>query len=130
MPAANRKCTRVVAASASKPRVIFSSRNQRGVKTTARSRPELFAGVVPMSGRLIPAAWENRVSDDALQRLSFMVVHGTQDTVLPITQGRQIRDTLSQLPVALTYKEYPMAHQVSEESLTDITNWLTEHLNG
>jgi phospholipase/carboxylesterase len=85
--------------------------------------------VVPMSGRLIPAAWENRASDDALRHLSFTVVHGTQDTVLPITQGRQIRDALSQIPVSLTYKEYPMAHQVSEESLSDITNWLTAHLD-
>lgn len=93
------------------------------------TRPELFAGAVPMSGRLVPAAWENRASDAALQHLQFMVVHGTRDTVLPIAQGRQINAALSQLPVALTYKEYDMAHQVSEESLRDITQWLTSQLS-
>ncbi len=93
------------------------------------THPELFAGAVPMSGRLIPAAWKTRAGDDALQHLDYMVVHGTRDTVLPVSQGREIRDALSQLPVTLTYKEYEMAHQVSEESLSDITHWLTTHLD-
>jgi phospholipase/carboxylesterase len=92
------------------------------------TRPDLFAGVVPMSGRLIPAGYENRAGDDALRHLKYFVVHGTRDTVLPITQGREIRDTLSGLPVDLTYREYDMAHQVSEESLHDITNWLSGQL--
>jgi phospholipase/carboxylesterase len=97
---------------------------------TADEGPELFTGVVPMSGRLLPGAWEHRAGDDALRHLAYCVVHGTQDAVLPISQGREIRDSLSQLPVSLTYKEYPMAHQVSERSLSDVTNWLTAHLDG
>lgn len=92
------------------------------------TRPELFAGVIPMSGRLIPAGYTHRAGDDALKHLKYLVVHGTRDTVLTIAQGREIRDVLSTLPVDLTYKEYEMAHQVSEQSLQDIVVWLTEQL--
>ena len=32
------------------------------------------------------------------------------------------------LPVDLTYKEYDMAHSVSEESLRDVVEWLAARL--
>ena len=46
-----------------------------------------------------------------------LVVHGTYDGVLPIEFGRATRTALEALPVELTYHEYPMAHEVSLESL-------------
>jgi phospholipase/carboxylesterase len=58
-----------------------------------------------------------------------MVVHGVQDTVIPIAHGRQMRDELSRLPVDLTYREYEMAHHVTPESLGDIAAWLTDRLD-
>jgi phospholipase/carboxylesterase len=59
----------------------------------------------------------------------ILVVHGTGDRVLPITYGRATRELLSSLPVDLTYHEYPMGHEVSQESLSDVATWLTEQLN-
>ncbi len=38
------------------------------------------------------------------------------------------RAFLEKLPVNLDYREYPIAHQVSEESLRDVTNWLSERI--
>jgi Predicted esterase len=90
--------------------------------------PEKVAGVVAMSGRLLPAAWERRAPDAALTGKPVIAVHGLYDSVLPIQQGREIRDKLSTVPVDLTYKEYPMAHEVSTESLADVTAWLTARL--
>jgi phospholipase/carboxylesterase len=55
-----------------------------------------------------------------------MVTHGLYDPVLPIENGRLARDYLGRLPVALIYREYPMAHEVSAESLRDVTRWLTD----
>jgi phospholipase/carboxylesterase len=49
--------------------------------------------------------------------------------VLPITHGRASRELLSSLPVNLTYHEYPMGHEVNQESLNDVTIWLTEELD-
>jgi phospholipase/carboxylesterase len=96
---------------------------------TALTHPDLVTGIVPMSGRLLNVALENRASDDALSGLPVFAVHGVYDTVLPISEGRAIQDALSQLPVALTYKEYNMAHEVSQESLRDVTTFLTEQLD-
>jgi phospholipase/carboxylesterase len=49
--------------------------------------------------------------------------------VLPIQNGRASRAILSALPVALTYKEYPMAHEISAQSLDDVVVWLTARLD-
>lgn len=96
----------------------------------ALTRPDLVAGIVPMSGRLLPEALAQKAPDDALRGLPVFVVHGTRDTVLPVGEGRTIRDELSRLPVALSYREYDMAHEVSAQSIADIAAWLTERLDG
>jgi phospholipase/carboxylesterase len=97
---------------------------------TALTRPDLVAGIAPMSGRLLKRAWEERANDDALRGLPILAVHGVYDNVLPISEGRTIREALSQLPVALTYQEYSMGHEVSPESLRDVTGFLTRLLDG
>ena len=90
--------------------------------------PEIACALVPMSGRLLPEAWEERASDDRLTGLPIFAVHGTRDNVLPVAEGRAIRDQLSRLPANLTYREYPMGHEVSAESLADIAAFLTAQI--
>ena len=96
----------------------------------ALTQPDAVAGIVPMSGRLLPEALAQKAPDDALRGLPVFAVHGTRDTVLPVSEGRTIRDELSRLPVALSYREYDMAHEVSAQSIADIAAWLTERLDG
>ena len=93
------------------------------------TRPDLIAGVVAMSGRILPEVLPRMAPPEAMRDIPVLVVHGTQDPVLPVHHGRAIRDRLSALPVALTYREYEMAHQVTEESLADIAAWLRERLD-
>jgi phospholipase/carboxylesterase len=95
----------------------------------ALTEPTVAAGIVLMSGRLLPEAWEERADDDALRGLPITAVHGKYDQVLPIGEGRAIRDRLTTLPVDLTYREYDMGHEVSPESLSAVTQWLTERLD-
>ncbi len=95
----------------------------------ALTNPRMFAGIVGMSGRLLPEMELNIAPADELRGLPLIVVHGTEDTVLPIRSGREIRDQLQSLPVQLEYHEYAMAHSVSPESLADITKWLTARLD-
>jgi phospholipase/carboxylesterase len=97
--------------------------------SVALTEPELIAGTVLMSGR-IPA--EIRPLIGPAERLAgkpFLVVHGTADTVLPIQNGRASRAILATLPVALTYQEYAMAHEVSGQSLADVAAWLAARLD-
>jgi phospholipase/carboxylesterase len=93
------------------------------------SEPEKFAGAVPMSGVLAPQFLENRASDERLKDFPIFVSHGIYDAVLPIKAGRNAKAELEKLPVKLDYKEYAIAHSVSDESLRDVVSWLTEKLD-
>ena len=97
--------------------------------SVALTQPELVAGAVLMSGRILPEIRTLMASNDALFGFPFLVVHGTADRVLPVTYGRASRDLLSSLPVDLTYREYSMGHEVSQESLSDVAAWLREQLD-
>ena len=97
--------------------------------SVALTRPDLVAGAVLMSGRILPEIQPMMASNEQLKDLPVLVIHGTRDTVLPIYNGRASRDLLSTLPVDLTYHEYAMGHEVSPESLADVTGWLSERLD-
>jgi phospholipase/carboxylesterase len=93
------------------------------------TRPEKLAGVVAMSGRLPVQALEREPDREALTGKPVLVTHGLYDMMIPVEQGRAAREYLEALPVELTYREYPMAHEVSAESLRDVTGWLTKALD-
>lgn len=95
----------------------------------ALTEPEKVAGVVAMSGRLLPQVEPLIASPERLNGLPLIVAHGEHDDVIPIRHGREIRDKLQKLPVELTYREYPIGHFVSQESLADISDWLTQQLD-
>ena len=92
------------------------------------SNPQKFAGAVAMSGRLLDRTVEAIAPHTELNGLPLFVVHGTGDTVIPVSFGRAIRDRLAALPVDLEYREYHMAHQVTPHSIADIGAWLQKRL--
>lgn len=94
----------------------------------ALTRPELAAAVVMMSGRILPEIQPLIAPPEQLQGKPFLVVHGVADPVIPVKDARFSRDLLSKLPVELTYREYPMGHEVTLDSLGEIRRWLTNHL--
>lgn len=93
------------------------------------TRPNQVAGIVAMSGRLLPEITPLIAPPEALANLPLFIAHGTEDQVLPIHHGRAARDVLQRLPVALTYREYPIGHHVSDQSLADISAWFTQRLD-
>lgn len=105
----------------------FSQGSMMSVSSVFKE-PEKFAGCVLMSGR---AANEMVIKENIEQLKDFpiLVTHGTLDPVLPIENGRATKEILSRLPVNLQYKEYEMAHEISQESLTDVSNWLSSQLD-
>ena len=95
----------------------------------ALTASERVAGAVLMSGRILPEMLPAEADRPKLAGKPILVVHGTHDDVLPIANGREGRDLLKALAVGLTYREYPMGHGVSPESLGDVTRWLTAQLD-
>ncbi len=95
----------------------------------ALTRPDLTAGAVLMSGRILPEIRPSIAAAEHLAGLPLLVVHGTEDTVLPIHHGRASRTLLESLPVRLDYHEYPMGHTISPQSLGTVTSWLRQELD-
>ena len=96
--------------------------------SVALTQPEVVAGAVLMSGRILPEIRTLVAPSPRLEGLPILVVHGVADTVLPIQHGRSSRTLLEALPVRLDYREYPMGHEVSPQSLADIQAWLSQRL--
>lgn len=86
--------------------------------------PALIEGTVLMSGRVALTTADR----EAVKGKPVMIAHGTFDDVLPIEYGREAQTLLADLGLDVTYREYPMGHQVSEESLADIDAWLAARL--
>jgi len=90
----------------------------------ALTAPEKIAGVVAASGRLLPELLPIMAAPDRLEGLPIFVSHGVRDEILPIRYAREIRDRLSLFPVELSYREYPMGHEIRQECIADISDWL------
>lgn len=114
------------------PRCVYLMGFSQGAMMSfavALTHPEKVTGVVAMSGRLPAHLLSKAAPAEELSKLTLIVTHGIYDPVIPIEHGRRCREELEKLPVDLTYREYPMEHQVIEESLRDVSRWLTDSLN-
>jgi phospholipase/carboxylesterase len=97
--------------------------------SVALTRPDLVAGLVMMSGRILPEIKDLIASNTALEQLPVLVTHGLQDSKLPIHHARASREKLVQLGVKLTYTEYDMAHEMIAPEIQEISTWLTARLD-
>jgi phospholipase/carboxylesterase len=89
--------------------------------------PGLVRGIVAHSG-YIPENANLRFAWDRLSRLSVFVAHGIHDPVLSIDYGRRAHELLKKSTAEYTYKEYPIPHTISEQSLADLADWLQKRL--
>lgn len=111
-------------------RVFIAGFSQGGIMSLVSilTEPELFAGAICMSGRLIPEILPLIADPQRLAGKPVLLTHGTADSVLGIQYARWARDQLQNFPLDLTYREFPMGHTVSQDSLTFAAKWLAERL--
>jgi phospholipase/carboxylesterase len=95
----------------------------------ALTMPGRLGGALLLSGYLPPAT-DLTIDAAGLRGLPIFAAHGRYDDIIPVQYGRQTRDTLTQLGAALTYREYPIPHTISEPELADIAAWLATRLQG
>ncbi len=94
----------------------------------ALTEPEKVAGVVAASGRILPEVLPRIAAPERLRGLSIFVSHGVRDEIVPIRNGRAIRDRLSRESVELTYREYDMGHEIRQECTSDMALWVRARL--
>jgi phospholipase/carboxylesterase len=85
-----------------------------------------FAGLVALSCWLPEPLAAEIQPDSAHAGLPVLVVHGTEDPMVPIARARQSRQRLNALGVGLTYREYEMGHEINADALRDIVTWLDD----
>lgn len=85
--------------------------------------PELVRGIAVHSG-YIPESLGLEYRWDRLQSLSALVLHGVADSIVPVRLARRAHDLLRTTAAALTYREYPLAHRMSDQSLNDLSDWI------
>ena len=95
-----------------------------------RTAPEHVAGVIALSGKFDDALFgKTRASPAAIARVALFVAHGTDDDLLPVRDGRAIRDLFDPVVRDFTYHEYPIPHAIAPTEVHDIATWLTDHLD-
>lgn len=122
----------IVAAYPIDPRRLYVGGFSMGAAMAAGltlTQPELVAGAFVLSGYLPLHAGLTFRSEEAAGRPIFQA-HGTLDEIIPIAWARETRDFLETTPADLTYREYPIGHQISYPELQDVSAWLTGVLDG
>jgi phospholipase/carboxylesterase len=111
-------------------RVWLVGFSQGGSMATAcaLSRPEVLRGIVAHSGR-IPARAVPALPAPGLAGFPVLWQHGRADPVVPISFGHEARGLLTGLGMRLDYREYPIGHEISEESLRDLCEWMTRQVD-
>ncbi len=81
------------------------------------------AGIVAMSGALyeegLPPLRKN---------LPILIVHGTLDDMIPVNRARRARAVLEERGLNPEYHEFMMGHQVTEESLAVVSEFIRKCL--
>jgi len=88
--------------------------------------PERFAGVAALSSWLPQDLLSALPDVPATEQLPILIQHGNKDEMIDTGRARQSVETLRNLRVPVTYREYDMGHQISGQSLSDLVSWLQE----
>jgi phospholipase/carboxylesterase len=93
----------------------------------ALTQPTLFRGVIANSGH-VPEGTHLALQWNESANVEFFIAHGAADPVIPVQFGRRAKELFSKTNIGFTYREYPMGHQITQESLTDFAAWLKDRL--
>ncbi len=94
----------------------------------ALTEPELVNGVVALSGLIPESTLKSKYNWDKVVKKSFFIAHGIHDSVMPVSFGRRAKELLTDAKAIVTYREYDMDHQISEDTLNDMITWMTNLL--
>ncbi len=88
------------------------------------SKPGFFRGVSANSG-YVPEGTTLALNWTDFGKTEYFIIHGTEDPVVPVALGRRAEQLFRQSKASFEYREYPMGHEISEESLSDIAVWIS-----
>jgi len=89
---------------------------------------ENLGGILALSTYL-PLADATRATDISTARdTPVFMAHGTLDSVVPYSLGKQSAARLQRLGCAIEWHEYPIQHTLCPEEIRDISGWLARQI--
>lgn len=109
-------------------RILLAGFSQGGViaLNTGLRFEQRIAGILALSTYLHDVASVEGQRSDANLAIPVMMVHGTQDAMIPIMRAATSRENLIRLGYDVRWFDYPMAHQVCLEEIEEIGLFLDE----
>lgn len=93
-------------------------------------QPERFAGLAALSSWLPPELVARVSPGEGLKGAPVLVVHGSEDPMIPVERARESRTALLASGVSLAYRELPMGHEISPDALRTLVEWIEEKVFG
>jgi phospholipase/carboxylesterase len=111
-------------------RIVLAGFSQGGVIAlhTAIRLEQRLAGVVALSTYLHDFRKTEAERNDANLGIPILMIHGTQDPMIPIMQAATSRENLKRLGYDVRWQDYPMGHQVCLEEIEQIGHFFQEVL--
>jgi phospholipase/carboxylesterase len=112
-------------------RIILAGFSQGGavVLHTAFLRWQFALGGVMALSTYAPTFSDEITLADTKRQLPVLCLHGTFDDIVLPAMGRAAHDYLSASGVSVQWRDYPMGHEVVNEEIRDIADWLEQQLN-
>jgi len=110
--------------------IVLAGFSQGGVIAlhVALRYPETLAGAVALSSYLPDDPLLAAEKSAANERLPIFQAHGLYDQVIPLALAEGARDRLQALGHPVSWKTYPMQHEVHPDEISDLGAWLRERL--
>ncbi len=107
-------------------RSVLGGFSQGGIMalTTLLTQPALARAAMVWHGRLLPEALHEQAAQAQFTGKSLWVSHGVDDNVIPLSSAQAIRTHVQELPLELSYHEYPGYHELRPEELAASMQWL------
>ena len=109
--------------------ILLGGFSQGGMMTyqLGLPRPGLFGGLMALSTRIAdPEELRSHLPRERNQPI--FIAHGAQDPLIPVDQAHQTREFLEAEGYKPQYKEYAMGHDISQEVLKDLVQWIQQVL--
>lgn len=90
--------------------------------------PAHFAGLVALSSWLPEPVDAAIPKQEEHQHFPALVIHGTQDPMVPVARAQESRRRLLARGVNVHYREFEMQHEVNPDALRELVIWLEERV--
>ena len=85
-------------------------------------RRDLICGIISCSGWIHASQTDNE--PDSNNQQEIFIGHGSLDDIVPIQKSIEAMDKLSSIGYSTQFREYDIAHEISQIEISDISEWL------